>query len=108
MKTRDQTRASIHKASPTVRPILVKKYKIIRNKVIASIRKDSLKFNEERISKANDEKELWNVVRDVKKPKKNSKRENGPDSRALRSISNEVLSVLSFSELSKQTFINNG
>ena len=72
MKTRDLTRASIHKASPSERPILLKKYKIIRNKVIASIRKDSLKFDEERISKANDEKELWNVVREVTNPKKNN------------------------------------
>ena len=60
MKTRDSTRAGIHKAGASEKPILVKKYKILRNKVVASIRNDSLKFNEERINNANDEKEMRN------------------------------------------------
>ena len=43
MKTRDLTRAGINKASASERPILLKKYKIVRNQVIASIRKDNIK-----------------------------------------------------------------
>ena len=52
--------------------------------------------------------EMWKAVNDEDHPFNISKRESGPDSRAMRSISNEVLTVLSFSELSKQTFNNDG
>ena len=72
MRKRDYTRAGISKASPSERPTLLKKYKFLRNQVIGSIRKDSLMFNDDRIAKANDEKEMWNVVREVTNPKKNS------------------------------------
>ena len=37
-----------------------------------------------------------------------SKQESGPNVRSMRSITNEVLSMQSFSELSKNTFINDG
>ena len=60
----------------------MKKYKILRNQVTGSIRNDSLKLNEDRISKANDEKEMWNVAREVTNPKKISEwtiiTESGP------------------------------
>ena len=42
----------------------------LRNKVTTSIRRDSLKFNEDRIATANDEKEVCNIVNDVSNPKK--------------------------------------
>ena len=51
------------------RAVLVKKYKILRNKTTASIRRDNLNFNEERIAKANDEEEIWNIVNEVSNPK---------------------------------------
>ena len=52
--------------------------------------------------------EMWKAVNDEDHPFNISKREIGPDTRAMRSISNEVLTVLSFSKLPKQTFINDG
>ena len=52
--------------------------------------------------------EMWKAVNDNDHPFNISKRESGSDLRSMRSITNEVLSVLSFSELSKQTFINDG
>ena len=41
MLARDQTRAGISTASSNVRPTPLKKYKLLRNKVTASIRYDS-------------------------------------------------------------------
>ena len=35
-------------------------------------RQDNLNFNEQRISKANDEKEIWNIVNEVVNPRKDS------------------------------------
>ena len=70
-----------------------------------------IKFNMLSVNQMNAQiklSEMWKATNDVDHTFNISKRENGPDSRALRSISNEVLSVLSFSELSKQTFINDG
>ena len=67
-KTR-KTRKNISKANDSNRAVLVKKYKILRNKTTASIRKDNLDFNKEQIDKANDEKEFWNIVNEVANPK---------------------------------------
>ena len=52
--------------------------------------------------------EMWKAVNDEDHPFNITKKDPGPDVRAMRSISNEVISVLSFSELSKKTFINGG
>ena len=52
--------------------------------------------------------EMWKAVNDEDHPFNIKKKVSGPDSRVMRSISNEVLTVVSFSELSKQTFINDG
>ena len=51
---------------------------------------------------------MWKAVNDEDHPFNIKKKVSGPDSRVMRSISNEVLTVVSFSELSKQTFINDG
>ena len=52
--------------------------------------------------------EMWKAVNDSDHPFNISKKESGPHVRAMRSITNEVLTVLSYTELSKQTFINDG
>ena len=52
--------------------------------------------------------EMWKATNDEDHSFKISKRVPDQESRAMRSISNEVISVLSFSDLSKQTFINDG
>ena len=52
--------------------------------------------------------EMWKAVNDSDHPFELTKRESGPNVRAMRSITNEELPVQSFSELSKNTFINDG
>ena len=52
--------------------------------------------------------EMWKAVRDEDHPFNLEKKESGPDVRSMRSIANEMLPVKSFSELSKNTFINDG
>ena len=52
--------------------------------------------------------EMWKAVNDEDHPFNLVKRESGPDVRSMRSISNEMLPVKSFTELSKSTFINDG
>ena len=46
-----------------------KRYKKLCNRVTNQIRKDTRQFNEERINKAGDEKEIWKLVNEVIKPK---------------------------------------
>ncbi len=45
------------------------RYKKLRKRVTNQIRKDTRQFNEERIDKAGDEKEIWKLVNEVIKPK---------------------------------------
>ena len=70
-----------------------------------------LKFNMLSVNQINAQiklSEIWKAVKDEDHPFNIVKRELGPNERAMRSISNEVLPTQSFSELSKQTFINDG
>ena len=73
MKQRDVTRSNISKANNQQKTVLMKKYKILRNKTTASIRKDSLNHNQDRIDNAKNEKEIWNIVNDVTNPRKEVK-----------------------------------
>ena len=50
--------------------------------------------------------EMWKAVNDEDHPFNLIKKESGPNVRSMRSITNEILPVQSFSELSKNTFIN--
>ena len=68
IKERDQLRKSINK-SPNENKILHEKYKKIRNCVINQIRKETKRNNEERIDKAGNTKEIWNIVNDIIKPR---------------------------------------
>ena len=52
--------------------------------------------------------EMSKAVKDEDHPFNIEKRESGPDVRPMRSISNEMLTLKSFSEISKNTFINDG
>jgi hypothetical protein len=54
---RDKVRKLIH-LSPNEKKILHERYKKLRNRVTNQIRKDTRQFNEERIDKAGDEKEM--------------------------------------------------
>ena len=46
-------------------------YKKLRNQVNYRIRKESIEHNDSRMSKANNESEVWNVVNEVITPKNN-------------------------------------
>ena len=72
MKTRDQTRKKLSLSNQEERSILLAKYKKLRNEVNRRIRSESRKFNNERIEKANNENEMWQVVNDVLKPRQGS------------------------------------
>ena len=52
--------------------------------------------------------EMWKAVRDNDHPFNLEKKLAGPEVRSMRSITNGTLPVSSFSELSKNTFINDG
>ena len=52
--------------------------------------------------------EMWKSVNVEDHPFNLEKKESGPNIRSMRSITNERLPVKSFSELSKNTFINDG
>ena len=51
---------------------------------------------------------MWKAICDVDHPFNLEKRCSGPECRSMRSISKEILPVKSFSELSKNTFTNEG
>ena len=70
-----------------------------------------VKFNMMSVNQINAQiklSEMWKAVRDEDHPFNLEKRISGPDVRSMRSISNEVLPVKSFTERSKNTFINDG
>ena len=52
--------------------------------------------------------EMWKAVNVEDHPFNLDRKESGPNIRSMRSITNEMLPVKSFSELSKNTFINDG
>jgi hypothetical protein len=68
IKERDKVQKLIH-FLPNEKIIMHERYKKLRNRVTNQIRKDTRQFNEERIDKAGDEKEIWKVVNEVIKPK---------------------------------------
>ena len=70
-----------------------------------------LKFNMLSVNQINAQiklSEMWKAVKDGDHPFNLVKKESGPNVRSMRSITNEVLPMQSFSELSKKTFINDG
>ena len=70
MKKRDKTRRLIQTSSGNEKQVLLQQYKTLRNKVTGKIRKENIDYNNNRIEKANNERELWNVANDVINPRK--------------------------------------
>ena len=70
MKKRDKTRSMIQRASGNEKHTLMQQYKTLRNKVTGKIRKENIDFNNNRIEEANNERELWNVAKEVINPRK--------------------------------------
>ena len=60
------------KVSHTERVILHAKFKRLRNKVNSELKKDTINNNNVRIDKANDENEVWKVVKEISNPNRNN------------------------------------
>ncbi len=58
----------MYKYSLSERTVFCLKYKILRNAATNQVRQDTNLYNEERIKKAADQKEIWKVVNDVISP----------------------------------------
>jgi hypothetical protein len=72
IKDRDIARKSIKTKTGVEKAVQHTKYKKLRNRVNSELKKDNLRFNSERVREANDENEIWKVVKDVTNPKSNS------------------------------------
>ena len=48
------------------------KFKRLRNKVNSKLKKDTIRNNNERIDKANDENEVWKIVKEISSPNRNN------------------------------------
>ena len=80
MKERDSLRLSGKILSPVEKAVQHEKFKRLRNRVNSMIKADVIKYNEERITKADDINEVWKVVSDIATPRVEAKmtlKENG-------------------------------
>ena len=69
MKERDKLRQSGKNLTPSEKTIQHEKYKRLRNRVNSLIKADVIKYNEERITKAEDSNEVWKIVNEIAKPR---------------------------------------
>ena len=69
MKERDSLRQSKSNLSPSEKAVQHEKYKKMRNRVNSMIKADVIRYNEERITKAEDVNEVWKVVSDIAAPR---------------------------------------
>ena len=65
MKKREEAREMIKRSSGNQKLLWTEKYKKIRNKVTASIRKDTMDANNNRIDEAANENELWKITNEI-------------------------------------------
>ena len=72
MEKRNNTRTKLKSASSKEKPVLLQKYKVLRNKVTQTIRKQNIDFNNNRVEEAENEGELWKIAKEVTNPKSNS------------------------------------
>ena len=72
MKKRDDARLNMSKASLNNHDTLQKQYRKLRNLVNNKIRQETINFNNKRVNEANNENEVWNIVKEVTSPKSNS------------------------------------
>ena len=66
---RDLARKDLSMAKNAEKSRLKAKYKKIRNRTIAQIRRDTIQMNGERISNTRNESETWKIVNEIVKPK---------------------------------------
>ena len=72
IRERDLTRKQIKKAHTQEKPALQAKYKQLRNRAVNQIRKDMIKMNGDKISKAGSEGETWRIINDIMNPRNDS------------------------------------
>ena len=65
MSKRDQTRANIKIAGQSEKAALLFEYKKLRNLVTSKIRQESVAYNTERVKSANNEGDVWKIVKEV-------------------------------------------
>ena len=70
MRKRDSTRNAIKSADGGEKVVLLQKYRTLRNKVTAQIRRENIDFNNNRIEATDNEGELWKVTNEVLNPRK--------------------------------------
>ena len=68
---RNLTRKKMKDATHSEKVILHEKFKRLRNKVNSELKKDTIRNNNERIDKANDENEVWKIVKEISSPNRN-------------------------------------
>lgn len=69
IKERDKARLEI-KNSKTEKHIALQKYRTIRNRVTAAIRRDTIMHNDKRVREAENESEVWKIVKESTAPNK--------------------------------------
>jgi hypothetical protein len=69
---RDLARKSIKTKTGVEKAVQHTKYKKLRNRVNSELKKDNIMHNSKRVREANDEKEIWKVIKDVANPKSDS------------------------------------
>ena len=99
MKKRDFTRGQIKSASVQQKGVLLQQYKAFRNKVTSKIRKENVDFNNNRIEKAANERELWQVANDVLNPKKEN------DWKVINKDGTQVTEELEVAEVFNEFFV---
>ena len=68
MLERDQTRQKIAGSSKEDKMKLKAKYKQLRNRAIAQIRRDAIRRNGDKIAETKNERETWKVINEIIKP----------------------------------------
>ena len=103
-------------------PKLLKDLQVSQNKMLRLLNNSRIsdkvstasllqKFNMMSVNQINAQaklSEMWKAVRDEDHPFNLEKKIAGPDNRSMRSISNGTLTLLGHSDLTKNTFINDG
>ena len=51
---------------------ILNQYKKLRNNVTSQLRKENIELNNNRVSEANDDNEIWRIVKEVTNPQKSS------------------------------------
>ena len=72
MAKRDNIREQMNTANKNERILLLTQYKRIRNNVNKRVRQETIDHNNSRVNEANNESEIWNVVKEVSNPKNES------------------------------------